>query len=456
MNAVAAPSSRRFPHPALQALTERELTALFNRTIVRNLAAKTALFNAGNPILGDFLILEGTVQLRNPQSANQSLVVNTGEYLPATLLEDAGHYRFDCIAETPCKVLALERNATASLDEMLQVTLHKNLLPLTNSMLKKLQKLMQPTQGASADHSPAVKDYLNANQTIYQNALDLKGILTKLPRLPPYTTKLTSLLNNPEADTRTIIEIARQDPSLTASVLKTVNSPYYGLAHKVKDFQHAVMMLGFRQTQQLIMNTGVQSTMPNTPEFRQLQAHSMMISLLMSEISATVKIGVPVMLSTLGILHDIGKSVVLLLCRQHPKQEFFMSLLSADMVGMLLLKEWKLADYISDAVQYQSHTALLPPSCIPTEHRTNLAILHIAHCCLDRLKASPLEVGASDAIPPGTNKDSCVASYLAELHCPVQNIEGFLLRQLIPAIESRRPILPLALQDMLKKFKAGV
>jgi HD-like signal output (HDOD) protein len=447
MNASASSLSRKIQHPALQTLTERELTLLFNCCVIRNLPPQASLFHAGDRVLGDFLIMEGAVHLQNPQNSSQPILMNAGEYLPGALLEESGVYCFDCTTAAPSKVLLLERNATAALDEMLQVTLHRNLLPLTSRLLKKLQQqVAQLPQRSGADHSAAVKDYLNRQQTVYQNALDLKGILTKLPRLPPYTSKLTSLLNNPDADTRMIIEIARQDPSLTASVLKTVNSPYYGFTHKVKDFQHAVMMLGFRQIQQLVMNTGVQSTMPNTPEFRQLQAHSMLISLLVSEISTTVKSGIPVMLSTLGILHDIGKSVVLLLSRQHPKQEFFMSLLDPDMVGMLLLKEWKLADYISDAVQYQSHTALLPPASIPIEHRTNLAMLHVAHCCLDRLKASPLE--AVD--------DQPIAGYLAELNCPEHSVEEFLLRRLIPGMESRRTILPLALQDLLKKFKASL
>ena len=145
--------------------------------------------------------------------------------------------------------------------------------------------------------------------------------------------------------------------------------------------------------QQLLINTGIQSTMPNAPEFRQLQAHSMMISILCSEVSLTLKAGSAPTLSTLGILHDIGRSVVLLLKRQHPKHDFLLGQLDADLVGMLLLREWQLSDNISSVLQYQSWPALLPPALIPAAQRESVAVLHLAHfvwtvCAIRRRKRS--------------------------------------------------------------------
>lgn len=272
-------------------------------------------------------------------------------------------------------------------------------------------------------------------------ATSLQTMLANLPRLPPYTTKLTGLMNDPNASTRNIVEIARQDPSLTASVLKTVNSAYFGLKHKIKDFQHAVMMLGFTQMQQLLINTGVQSTMPDAPEFRQLQAHSMMISVLCSEISLTLKVGSAPMLSTLGILHDIGKSIVLLLRRQNPKQDFLLSLMDPDMVGMLLLREWQIPENISEVLQYQSYPELLPPDCVPAMHRENIAVLYLAHRCLDRLRNMQAE----------TPTDCPCRPWLAKLGCRELTLDDFLFGRLVQSIASRASPLPLVMQDMLKK-----
>jgi HD-like signal output (HDOD) protein len=299
---------------------------------------------------------------------------------------------------------------------------------------------LSDTEQVSAEN---VRLYLDDKQAYYQSATMLHTLLASVARLPPYTNKLASLINDPTAKTRLIVEIARQDPSLTAAVLKTVNSPYYGLSRKVKDFQHAVIMLGFTQVQQLLISTGLQSTMPDTPEFRQLHAHSMMISVLAGEISLTLNVGSPPVLSTLGILHDIGRSLVLLLKRQLAKQEFLVSLLDPDMVGMLLLKEWQLPEVIYESVQYQSYPELLPPSSIPARHRTNIAVLHLAHRCLERIRGQQ---------PTAANPCPC-RDYLAELGCRDQSVDDFLFGKLLPDISDRNPTLPLALQDMLQKAR---
>jgi HD-like signal output (HDOD) protein len=302
-----------------------------------------------------------------------------------------------------------------------------------------------PLHDAEQVSAESVRLYLNDKQAYYQRATTLHTMLANVPRLPPYTNKLASLLNDPKAKTLLIVEIARQDPSLTAAVLKTVNSPYYGLSRKVKDFQHAVIMLGFTQVQQLLMSVGVQSTMPDTLEFRQLHAHSMMISVLASEISLTLNAGSAPVLSTLGILHDIGRSLVLLFKRQFAKQDFLVSLLDPDMLGMLLLKDWQLPELIYETVQFQSYPELLPPNSIPARHRTNIAVLHLAHRCLERIRNQQ-----ALATP---NPCPC-RDYLAELECRDQSVDDFLFGRLLPDISSRNPVLPLALQDMLQKARS--
>jgi CRP-like cAMP-binding protein len=280
------------------------------------LQAQEWLFRSGEAATTGFLIFEGNVSCyRQQEPAQVAVQLLAGDYIPASLLQLEGSYTFDCKANQALTVLQLDTSAVQQMDEASQLTLHKNLMPTFNRLFTQLAQT-SPSQGAAlATDATAVAAALLARQAPYLSAISLQTMLANLPKLPPYSTKITSLMSDPNANTRTIVEIARQDPSLTASVLSTVNSAWFGLTHKIKDFQHAVMMLGFNQMQQLLINTGVQSTMPNTPEFRQLQAHSMMISVLCSEISLTLKAGSAQMLSTLGILHDIGKSVVLLLRR---------------------------------------------------------------------------------------------------------------------------------------------
>ena len=442
MNAITNSPFRKYQHPALLGLSEKALTALFNAGGVRMLQAQEWLFRSGEAATTGFLIFEGNVSCyRQQEPAQVAMQLLAGDYLPASLLQWEGSYTFDCKANQALTVLQLDTSAVQQMDEASQLTLHKNLMPTFTRLFTQLAQT-SPSQGAApAADATAVAAALLARQAPYLSAISLQTMLANLPKLPPYSTKITSLMSDPNANTRTIVEIARQDPSLTASVLSTVNSAWFGLTHKIKDFQHAVMMLGFNQMQQLLINTGVQSTMPNTPEFRQLQAHSMMISVLCSEISLTLKAGSAQMLSTLGILHDIGKSVVLLLRRQNPKQDFLMSLLDPDIVGMMLLREWLIPDNISAALQYQSWPELVPPDSIPQLHRDNIAVLHLAHCSFERLRNM-------QAPAPNPNQ---ARPWLARLGCRDQTLDHFLLGRLLPSIKSRSAPLPMVLQDLIRK-----
>ena len=54
-----------------------------------------------------------------------------------------------------------------------------------------------------------------------------------------------------------IAEIIRQDPSLTARLLRMVNSVYYGLSNSVSNIEEAIFFLGLRQIRELAMATPV-------------------------------------------------------------------------------------------------------------------------------------------------------------------------------------------------------
>ena len=442
MNAIASSPFRKYQHPALLGLSEKALTALFNAGGVRVLKEQEWLFRAGENATTGFLIFEGSVSCYHQQNPEQvALQLLAGDYIPASLLQFDGNYTYDCKANQALTVLQLDTAAVSQMDEASQLLLHKNLMPTFNRLFVQLSRSAPARPAANVVDADAIVAALVARQQPYLSAAPLKAMLANLPKLPPYSNKITNMMNDPKANTRTIVEIARQDPSLTASVLRSVNSAWFGLTHKIKDFQHAVMMLGFNQMQQLLINTGVQSAMPDTPEFRQLQAHSMMISVLCGEISLTLKAGSSQMLSTLGILHDIGKSVVLLLRRQNQKQDFLMSLLDPDVVGMMLLREWQIPDNISEALQYQSWPELVGPDGIPQAHRENIAVLHLAHCSFERLRNM-------QAPAPNPNR---TRPWLAKLGCRDQTLDEFLLGRLLPAIKSRAAPLPMVLQDLLKK-----
>jgi len=233
MNAITHSPFRKYQHPALLGLSEKALTALFNAGGVRMLQAQEWLFRSGEAATTGFLIFEGNVSCyRQQEPAQVAVQLLAGDYIPASLLQLEGSYTFDCKANQALTVLQLDTSAVQQMDEASQLTLHKNLMPTFNRLFTQLAQT-SPSQGAAlATDATAVAAALLARQAPYLSAISLQTMLANLPKLPPYSTKITSLMSDPNANTRTIVEIARQDPSLTASVLSTVNSAWFGLTHQ--------------------------------------------------------------------------------------------------------------------------------------------------------------------------------------------------------------------------------
>lgn len=67
---------------------------------------------------------------------------------------------------------------------------------------------------------------------------------TNLPTLPAAAVKLLEMSRNPETEIRDIAELIKRDPALSAKILKSANSTFFGLSSKVTSVDRAVPLLG--------------------------------------------------------------------------------------------------------------------------------------------------------------------------------------------------------------------
>ena len=67
------------------------------------------------------------------------------------------------------------------------------------------------------------------------------------------------------------------------------------------------------------MAESVRRTMPDNPEFQELHFHSVAISQISFILSQAKHIAKPAQMATIGLLHDLGQIVILLLKQQNPK-----------------------------------------------------------------------------------------------------------------------------------------
>lgn len=68
----------------------------------------------------------------------------------------------------------------------------------------------------------------------------------EIPACPRVIIEMTRAQNQASPDIRVISKLAEQDPAMTAALLKTVNSPYFGLRTKILSVPQATMFLGMR------------------------------------------------------------------------------------------------------------------------------------------------------------------------------------------------------------------
>src|SRR5262245_55625277 len=83
-----------------------------------------------------------------------------------------------------------------------------------------------------------------------------------LPPCPAILTKLVREMRNAEPDFARLGELISGDVGLAAGLLKTVNSPFYGLRAKIGSVRQALVLIGLRNVTQLITGLLLRQAFP--------------------------------------------------------------------------------------------------------------------------------------------------------------------------------------------------
>lgn len=136
-----------------------------------------------------------------------------------------------------------------------------------------------------------------------------------LPSLSTIDSALRELLSADQRYTSQIAEIIRRDPSLTARLLRLVNSVYYGMSKPVRNIEEAVFYLGVRQIRQLAMVTPIIEDFQKLAEghrfpWRQFWRHCIATALMTREITDLLQSNDAEIDYVAGLIHDVGKIVM--------------------------------------------------------------------------------------------------------------------------------------------------
>lgn len=140
----------------------------------------------------------------------------------------------------------------------------------------------------------------------------------KLASLQCNNRALRDLVTSDSSLTSQIAEIIRRDPSLSARLLRMVNSVYFGLSARVNNIEEAVFFLGLRQIRELSLATpvieeieGLQRAVAAPLPWKNLWSHSIATAVLTREILRATSVTIDDDTDYLvGLLHNIGKVVM--------------------------------------------------------------------------------------------------------------------------------------------------
>ncbi|MBI9101133.1 MAG: HDOD domain-containing protein [Spirochaetales bacterium] len=213
-------------------------------------------------------------------------------------------------------------------------------------------------------------------ENISELSQEIVDQIDKLPQFPDNIVQLQKLINDPESE---ISDIARQvsmDPSLTADLLKIVNSAQFMLPKKVDNIVEAVKLLGLKGLKNQLYTYGTQKVL-NTKQ-KDLWDHSAKTAFLSYNLARNFKKKRDLLDDAYvgGILHDMGK---IIFSEVHPHlldritaycsakeinrnlfEDFSAGLNHAEIGGMIA-KKWNFPESLVSAIKYHHEPHLAAP-----------------------------------------------------------------------------------------------
>jgi putative nucleotidyltransferase with HDIG domain len=209
--------------------------------------------------------------------------------------------------------------------------------------------------------------------------------ISALPTVPSNLRQISVMLEKPRLTMDEIARFVSNDPALTTKVLKMVNSAAYGFPGRISSVSHAIMLLGLNVIRGLLLGISVFDLMQKN--MAGLWEHSCACAVAARCLAQQKKMKEPEEVSICGLLHDIGKAIVML---QYPSEydqalqeakDKDISLYEAEKkylaathaeVGLWLAQKWRFPANLVEAIGFHHRPQLATQAPLET------AIVHVA------------------------------------------------------------------------------
>jgi HD-like signal output (HDOD) protein len=274
--------------------------------------------------------------------------------------------------------------------------------------------------------------------------------LDELPTLPTVVHELSKLINDPMSTTKQIEGVMENDQSLTAKVLKLINSAYYAIPGGVSSLSRAIAYLGFDTVNQLVLATSIIKAL-DTKDSKSFDitgfwTHSIGVAVACETIGKVIKHSNPSEIFTCGLIHDVGKIALLVLDLEtllaisaharannltFDEAEDQLQTVKHDHIGFLLAKKWNLPLHIQNSVRYHHQTDSMKRGGISVELNQMVDVTILANLLVHALKFGNSGYDKIGGAPKDVLKRLSIdlprlKEVTAEIKSALDSTEGFL------------------------------
>ena len=248
---------------------------------------------------------------------------------------------------------------------------------------------------------------LNIDTVDFQRLI--QSHILELPTLPMISLKMNETIAKPNSSANDIARVISRDTTLSARLLKIVNSAFYRFPSRIDSVSRAVAIIGTKQLTSLASGVAIINMFKNIPssiiDMKSFWKHSVRCGVHARIIASYHGVQNTERLFLSGLLHDIGRLIlynyapdqaVYALTKARRTQNLLRGIECEDLefdhaeTGGQLLKRWKLPVLVEDAVRYHHN---------PWESQNSLepSIVHLAD-----IMANAVGVGSSGErfVPP--------------------------------------------------------
>jgi len=201
-----------------------------------------------------------------------------------------------------------------------------------------------------------------------------------LPTLPAMAFEVIRLLKDEDTTIRQVAGVIEKDQAIVPRILKLVNSAFFGLKSRVTSISHAVIVLGFNTVRSALIALTVIDALPKGLTARGFRAadfwiHALSVATVSRHLIQHSHLAPTEDAFTAGLLHDIGKVVVLRYFPQsfeqiwataqdealafHEAEKKVIGCTHAQ-VGAWLARRWQLPEVLTEAIR-RHHSLNLAP-----------------------------------------------------------------------------------------------